>query len=120
MKLTRRRGIRSQYRSEETLRRGSIYEAANVSEAVLTAAEKRVLTAVSRSLTNREIAVSLAISPATVKRHLENILRKLGVRNRVEAAIFYLSMATRCTSNDCPLTAWRKWHENRRNGPIGQ
>ena len=91
-----------------------------MNEAVLTAAEKRVLTQVSRSLTNRQIALSLAISPATVKRHLENVLRKLGMRNRIEAAIFHLSMATRCASNDCPLTAWRKWYENRRNGPIGR
>jgi len=59
---------------------------------VLTAAEERVLRLVSYAHTNREIASTLGISPATVKRHLENILRKLRLRNRVEAAIYALSM----------------------------
>ncbi len=61
--------------------------AAKTLEAILTAAEERVLTLVSQSMTNREIASRLGVSPATVKRHVENILRKLKVRNRVEAAI---------------------------------
>ena len=72
-----------------------MYEAADVNEAVLTAAEKGVLTLVSQSMTNREIASSLKISAATVKRHLENILRKLRAGNRVEAAIRSL----RCCTN---------------------
>ena len=63
-----------------------MYEAADVNEAVLTAAEKGVLTLVSQSMTNREIASSLKISAATVKRHLENILRKPGVHNRFDFA----------------------------------
>jgi DNA-binding NarL/FixJ family response regulator len=81
-------------------------------EAPLTAAEEGVLTLVSQSMTNSEIALKLGISPATVKRHMENILRKLRLRNRIEAAISGLSMAGRCASNknDCPLAAWRKRH----------
>ena len=39
---------------------------------------------------NKEIAAVLKISPATVKRHLENIFRKACLRNRVEAAIYGL------------------------------
>ena len=62
----------------------------------LTAAEKRVIALVSRAKTNKEIAAVLGISPATVKRHLENILRKLQLKNRVEAAIYAL------TSIGCP------------------
>ena len=91
-------------------------------EPVLTRAEERVLKLVSQSKTNREIAASLRISPATVKRHLENILRKLGVRNRLEAAIYSLSMAGCCAANksDCPLVSWRKWQQDGRNGPIGR
>ena len=88
----------------------------------LTAAETRVLRLVSESKTNREIASSLGISPATVKRHLGNILRKLRVRNRVEAAIYSLSMSE-ChggKNGDCPLAAWRRRHESRQNGPIGR
>ncbi len=88
----------------------------------LTAAEARVLRLVSESKTNREIASSLGVSPATIKRHLENILRKLRLRNRVEAAIYNLSLLECGAHNngDCPLAAWRRRHEIRRNGPIGQ
>jgi DNA-binding CsgD family transcriptional regulator len=76
----------------------------------LTAAEKRVLKLISQAKTNKEIAVDLCISPATVKRHLENILRKLGLRNRVEAAI-YAVMSAGCphsAASDCLLDSWRK------------
>jgi DNA-binding NarL/FixJ family response regulator len=76
----------------------------------LTAAEKRVLALVSSAKTNKEIAFALGISPATVKRHLENLLRKLELRNRVEAAIYGL-IANGCpsgSSSACPLELWRK------------
>ena len=62
----------------------------------ITVAEQRVLSLVSRAWTNKEIASALGISPATVKRHVEKILTKLGLRNRVEAAIFGI------TANGCP------------------
>jgi DNA-binding CsgD family transcriptional regulator len=91
-------------------------------EPVLTRAEERVLKLVSQSKTNREIAASLGISPATVKRHLENIFRKLHVRNRIEAAIYSLSLAG-CyfddNNGDCPLAVWRRRRDNGRNGPGG-
>ena len=76
----------------------------------LTLAEKRVLTLVSAAKTNKEIARALGISPATVKRHLENLLRKLALKNRVEAAIYGL-IANGCPNglnSVCPLAAWRK------------
>ena len=76
----------------------------------LTGAEKRVLALVSAAKTNKEIALALCISPATVKRHLENVLRKLELRNRVEAAIYGL-IANGCpsgSSSACPLELWRK------------
>ena len=63
---------------------------------MITAAERRVLTHLTRAKTNKEIALALGISPATVKRHLEKILAKLGLRNRVEAAIYGLII------NGCP------------------
>jgi DNA-binding NarL/FixJ family response regulator len=40
-------------------------------------------------LTDREIANALTISPRTVETHVSNILHKLGVRNRAEAAQRY-------------------------------
>jgi DNA-binding CsgD family transcriptional regulator len=74
----------------------------------VTAAERRVLNLVSLAKTNKEIAVELAISPATVKRHLENILKKLKLKNRVEAAIYGLLIAG-CPQKfgpRCPLHSW--------------
>ena len=76
----------------------------------LTAAEKRVLRLISRAKTNKEIAADLSISPATVKRHLENVLRKLHLKNRVELAIYGLMMRG-CPSgfdHRCPLQLWHR------------
>jgi DNA-binding NarL/FixJ family response regulator len=61
-------------------------------KAKFTAAEQRVLDLVSLGKTNKEVAAALSISPATVKRHLENILRKAHLKNRVEAAIYGLAL----------------------------
>jgi len=98
----------------------SIDQPAKSSDAALTTGEKRVLSLVSASMTNREIASSLRISPATVKRHMENIMHKLRLRNRVAAAIYGLGMAGRCAANNgyCPLVAWRERHANGKYGPI--
>jgi DNA-binding CsgD family transcriptional regulator len=83
---------------------------ASADSARISAAEKRVLTLVTCAKTNKEIAQVLGISPATVKRHLERILKKLQLRNRVEAAIYGLMM-TGCVRHSepaCPLASWRK------------
>lgn len=91
---------------------GAAHSATNNGDKIsqLTAAEKRVIALVSRAKTNKEIAAVLGISPATVKRHLENILRKLQLKNRVEAAIYGLKSAgcPRGPSPDCPLEIWRE------------
>jgi DNA-binding NarL/FixJ family response regulator len=51
----------------------------------LTPSEQRVLEALARGLTNKEIAKELWLTPQTVKFHLTNIYRRLGVANRTEA-----------------------------------
>jgi len=78
--------------------------------AKLTRAEKRILARVTLAKTNKEIAGDLGISPATVKRHLENLLRKLGLKNRVEVAIYGLLIngCASAMSSDCPLQIWRQ------------
>jgi DNA-binding CsgD family transcriptional regulator/tetratricopeptide (TPR) repeat protein len=53
----------------------------------LTPAELRVAVAVSRGLSNREIATDLALSPKTVDAHLRSIFRKLGLRSRTQLAL---------------------------------
>ena len=51
--------------------------------------ENDVLAMLADGLTDREIANALTISPRTVETHVSNILHKLGVRNRAEAAQRY-------------------------------
>jgi DNA-binding NarL/FixJ family response regulator len=88
----------------------------------LTRAERRVLALVSAAKTNKEIAFALGISPGTVKRHLENVLGKLALKNRVEAAIYGL-IANGCpngSNSPCPLMLWRSQITMpRQNVPFG-
>ncbi len=58
--------------------------------AELSAREKEVLEHVTRGRSNKEIAAALVISENTVKNHLKNILEKLHLENRVQAATFAL------------------------------
>jgi predicted ATPase/DNA-binding CsgD family transcriptional regulator len=53
---------------------------------LLTEREQAVLALLREGHTNREIAAELFISPSTAGVHVSNILRKLGVRSRVQAA----------------------------------
>jgi DNA-binding NarL/FixJ family response regulator len=52
----------------------------------LSGREAEVLMLAARALSNREIAESLHLSETTVKRHLSNVYKKLGVSTRAEAA----------------------------------
>jgi DNA-binding NarL/FixJ family response regulator len=54
----------------------------------LTAREEQVLLSVARGRTNAEIASELHVSLSTVKTHLGSLMAKLGVRNRVEIAMW--------------------------------
>ena len=52
--------------------------------AVLTPREDQVVKQIAEGRTSREIATLLSISVKTVDRHRENILNKLGMRDRTE------------------------------------
>jgi DNA-binding NarL/FixJ family response regulator len=53
----------------------------------LTPREREVIELLRTGSRNREIAERLVLEESTVKRHVRNILRKLGARNRTEAAM---------------------------------
>jgi NarL family two-component system response regulator LiaR len=56
----------------------------------LTAREVEVLGLIARGLTNRQIADQLVISEATVRTHVGNILGKLHLATRTQAALYAL------------------------------
>lgn len=54
----------------------------------LTPREREVLQLVTRGMTNKEIGAQLHIAENTVKNHLRNILEKLHLQNRAQAAAY--------------------------------
>jgi DNA-binding NarL/FixJ family response regulator len=79
-------------------------------ETGLTARERDILNAIVRGDSNREIANKLGLSEKTVKNYVSEILSKLGVRDRTEAAVYALQMGL-VTDGD-----WRMSVSRRREG----
>ena len=57
-------------------------------EVPLTQRELQVLRHIALGLSNKEIGRSLGISVETVKEHVQNILRKIAVADRTQAAVW--------------------------------
>jgi DNA-binding NarL/FixJ family response regulator len=54
----------------------------------LTAQERRILELVAEGLTNRQIGERLFLAEKTVKNYMSNVLSKLGLERRTQAAVF--------------------------------
>lgn len=76
--------------SREDLRRAgsTSRSAAAGSDVQLTRREAEVIVKMVEGLTNKQIAASLEISYETVKEHVQHVLRKVGVTDRTQAAIW--------------------------------
>ncbi len=55
--------------------------------------EREVLDQIRLGLTNRQIAARLGVSTNTINKHVQEVLRKLEVDNRVQAALHGLAVA---------------------------
>jgi DNA-binding NarL/FixJ family response regulator len=82
----------------EAARQRGARDRANARAAALSLRERRVLELASDGLRNRQIASSLGLSEFTVKRHLQNILQKLGLSSREEASELYRLAGRGCTA----------------------
>lgn len=65
----------------------SFFGAAEAERVVLTTREQEVLHRLAAGLANKEIARDLGVQEVTVKLHVKTLSRKLGARNRTQAAM---------------------------------
>ena len=68
----------------------------------LTPQEDRILGLLGQGLTNRQIAESMYLSEKTVKNYVSNLLAKLGMSRRTEAAIYAVRRATNRSTTSRP------------------
>lgn len=71
----------------ERVRRAGVEPRRDADRPDLTEREREVLRLIVDGRENLEIADELFLSPSTVKNHISTILRKLGVDNRIQAAV---------------------------------
>ncbi len=74
--------------ADKVLRRATQPAAAQDPLDELTAQERRILSLIADGLTNREIGAQVFLSEKTVKHYVSNILSKLGLARRAEAAAY--------------------------------
>ena len=76
----------------ERIRRGPQED---VRLAALTPQERRILDCIAEGKTNRQIGEELFLAEKTVKNYVSNLLAKLGMQRRTEAAVFATKLAER-------------------------
>lgn len=83
-------GMLGEWRGEGKGTVASAPPAALAKQHDITERELEVLRLIATGATNREIADALVVSEGTVKNHVSNILSRLGLRDRIQAAIYAL------------------------------
>jgi two-component system response regulator DevR len=63
--------------------------------ASLSTQERRILALLADGLTNRQIAAEMFLAEKTVKNYVSNLLGKMGMQRRTEAAVYAARMAER-------------------------
>lgn len=84
----------------DQIRRGNVVSEEDRQAQQLNERELKILELISDGLTNREIGEKLYLSEKTVKHHVSDILGKLGLTRRVEAAAFAIRRAATHPVND--------------------
>jgi DNA-binding NarL/FixJ family response regulator len=79
----------------EQIRRGNVQSEEDRLAQSLTEREQKILELIADGQTNREIGEQLYLSERTVKHHVSDILGKLGLTRRVEAATFAIRRAAK-------------------------
>ncbi len=65
--------------------------------AQLTSQERRLLELIAEGLTNRQIGERMFLAEKTIKNYVSNLLTKLGMSRRTEAAVYAARLAERRT-----------------------
>jgi two-component system, NarL family, nitrate/nitrite response regulator NarL len=68
--------------------RNTLADAKSAHRDKLTPREREILAFIARGQSNKEIARELAVAESTVKIHVQNMLRKLNLSSRVQAAVY--------------------------------
>lgn len=71
----------------------------------LTAQERRILEGISKGLTNRQIADEMFLAEKTVKNYVSNLLSKLGMQRRTEAAVYAARLSERRAERNAAKSA---------------
>ncbi len=82
-------------RAAQRIRGGAHHDHGEPSLATLTIQERRILELLATGMTNREIGAELALAEKTVKNYVSNLLGKMGMERRSEAAAFAGRLAER-------------------------
>jgi DNA-binding NarL/FixJ family response regulator len=68
----------------------------------LTGQERRILALIADGLTNRQIAAEIHLAEKTVKNYVSNLLAKLGMERRTQAAVFAARLAAETAAQPDP------------------